>query len=204
MKINKMMKYAIWIKMALFVVLAAVCAVAALWLFKGVSESSIEIRSDPQIAVTPQKIAEIKRIGQWEFVSVSDEVVVDTVVKRVLVPDDRLTCIYYGTLSIGVDLDKAADDWAVNHGDTITVKLPKPGLLDQNFIDEASTRVFYESGTWRPAARKAMLRRAGVKMKAFALTPANLKRAEEAASDRFERLFKAMGAKEVIVSFEPF
>lgn len=174
---------------------------AVWWISRSVASARVEIGSPREINVTPQKISEIKRISQWEFMRVVDEVVVDTTAHRTLLPDERLTCIFYGTLSLGIDLAKADDDWVTNRNDTLTVRLPLPSLLDERFIDEARTKVFYEYGSWRPSARNAMYRRAKVRMMERALTPSNLDKVRQAASYRFSSLFKELGAKDVIIEF---
>ena len=38
--------------------------------------------------------------------------------------------------------------------------LPKIGLLDKDFIDEARTESFYESGSWKPSDRDALYKKA--------------------------------------------
>ncbi len=181
-------------------VIAAVCV--AVWLWKGVSEAEITIGSDKTINVTPERIAEIRRLGQWEFLTVMDEVVVDTVRYRHIVSDDRLTCIYRGTVRLGINLDHASSDWVSNHGDTIEVRLPAPSVLDDRFIDEARTDVFYQSGKWGAYARESMYRRAAAQMKADALSPENIVAVRRAAADRFTSLFRSLGAAEVTVTFD--
>ncbi len=190
------------IRLIVVILIVAAAIGAGWWIHRSVSSASIGIGSSHEISVTPQKISEIKRINQWEFMRVVDEVVVDTIARRPLLPDQRLTCIYYGTLSLGIDLTKADDDWVTNTNDTVTVRLPLPSLLDDRFIDEARTKVFYEYGTWRPSARNAMYRRAKVKMEQRALTPVNLRQVRQSAVSRFTSLFKQLGAKEVIIQFD--
>lgn len=190
------------VRLITVVLIAAVAAGAIWWISRAISSSRIEIGSNPEINITPQKISDIKRIGRWEFMRVVDEAIVDTTVHRTLLPDMRLTCIYYGILSLGIDLSKAGDDWATNVNDTVTVTLPEPVLLDEHFIDEARTNVFYESGTWRPSAKNAMYRRAKIMMMNRALTPSNMQQVRQAAERRFSALFRELGAKEVIVRFD--
>lgn len=190
------------VRLIAVVLIAAVAAGAIWWLSRTISSSRIEIGSNTEINITPQKISDIKRIGRWEFMRVVDEAIVDTTVHRTLLPDMRLTCIYYGTLSLGIDLSKAGDDWATSVNDTVTVILPEPVLLDEHFIDEARTNVFYESGTWRPSAKNAMYRRAKAMMMSRALTPSNMQQVRQAAERRFSALFRELGAKEVIVRFD--
>ena len=115
--------------------------------------------------------------------------------------DDRLVAIYRGTLRLGVDLRLADKNWVYAHGDTVTLTLPKIRLLDRRFRDETRTKVFYESGKWSNHARQQQYYKAYNQMLRNAMTPENLKHAEEYASAAFESFFKAMGFKTVIISF---
>ena len=160
---------------------------------------SLEVNSD--INVTPEQIQRIKAIGEWEFLSISDEELVDTV-RKGLFKDDQLVRIYYGTLRIGVNLQHVKDGWIKTQGDSISVTLPKVGLLDEQFIDEARTKAFYESGKWTPKDREALYHKARRQMKAHCLTPQNLKSAENNADTQFRRMMKAMGYNNIIIRFE--
>ena len=160
---------------------------------------SLEVNSD--INVTPEQIQRIKAIGEWEFLSISDEELVDTV-RKGLFKDDQLVRIYYGTLRLGVNLQHVKDGWIKTQGDTVSVTLPKVGLLDENFIDEARTKAFYESGKWTPKDREALYHKARRQMKAHCLTPQNLKSAENNADTQFRRMMKAMGYNNITVRFE--
>ena len=161
---------------------------------------SLEVNSD--INVTPEQIQRIKAIGEWEFLSISDEELVDTI-RKGLFKDDQLVRIYYGTLRLGVNLQHVKDGWIKTQGDSISVTLPKVGLLDEQFIDEARTKAFYESGKWTPKDREALYPKARRQMKAHCLTPQNLKSAENNADTQFRRMMKAMGYNNIIIRFEP-
>lgn len=154
---------------------------------------------------TATQIAEIKRIGQWEFLAVRCEVLADTVRKRVFpLPGDRLARIYRGTLRLGIDMDDAADDWIATDGDSVAMlKLPALRLLDDRFIDEAATTTFYENGRWDGAAKEALYRSAAAEMRSIALTPHHYDMARLQAEDRFVSLFLALGFNRVEVSFAP-
>lgn len=160
---------------------------------------SLEVNSD--INVTPEQIQRIKAIGEWEFLSISDEELVDTI-RKGLFKDDQLVRIYYGTLRLGVNLQHVKDGWIKTQGDSISVTLPKVGLLDEQFIDEARTKAFYESGKWSPKDREALYHKAHRQMKAHCLTPQNLKSAENNADTQFRRMMKAMGYNNIIIRFE--
>ena len=161
---------------------------------------SLEVNSD--INVTPEQIQRIKAIGEWEFLSISDEELVDTV-RKGLFKDDQLVRIYYGTLRLGVNLQHVKDGWIKTQGDSISVTLPKVGLLDEQFIDEARTKAFYESGKWSPKDREALYHKARRQMKAHCLTPQNLKSAENNADTQFRRMMKAMGYNNITIRFAP-
>ena len=156
-----------------------------------------------KIGDTSTQIAEIKKLGQWQFLTAEVEVLVDTVRKRsILIPDDRLARIYRGTMRIGIDLDRTDDSWVTVSGDTAaTVMLPMPRLLDDNFIDEANTVAFYQEGVWDAAAKEQMYRRARSRMLAIGLSEQNMATARENARARFASLFRAMGFKHVNVIF---
>lgn len=187
---------------ALYLAIAVVIIYFAIQLVRGIGDAEISIGSENTINVTPERIAKVKSIGQWEFLQVTDEVVIDTIRRRPIMADNRLTCIYYGTVRLGINLDNAPADWITNRNDTIEVRLPAPSVLDDRFIDEARTDVFYQNGKWGSYAREQMYGRAVAQMKAFALSPENVAAVRKAAEMRFESLFKSLGAKDVMVTFE--
>lgn len=105
--------------------------------------NSVEVVTNDKIDITPTQIEQIRSIGQWEFLSISDEELIDTV-RHGFFSDDELVRIYYGTLRLGLDLSEARPDWIVSSGDSITMTLPRIKLLDKRFIDEGRTRSFFE------------------------------------------------------------
>ncbi len=131
----------------------------------------------------------------------SDEELVDTV-RRGLLRNDELVRIYYGTLRLGINLHQAKPGWLTAHGDTLTARLPAIGLLDQDFIDEARTRSFYETGRWSAADREALYRKAYRMMLSHCLTPANLRSAQDNADAQLRSMFSAMGYKNIVIRFE--
>lgn len=171
------------------------------WLAFCEKDNSIEISADDKINETPTQIESIRNIGEWEFLSISNEELIDTV-RKGLFSDDHLVRIYYGTLRLGVDMHKASPRWIKISGDTITAKLPKVGLLGNNFIDEARTKSFYESGTWKAKDREALYKKAHRQMLKRCMTKANLKAAQENAEAQFRQMFMALGYKHVIIKFE--
>ena len=171
------------------------------WLLIAEKDNHIGLKVDDDINLTPEQIQSIRDIGQWEFLSISNEELVDTVRKGVF-SDDQLVRIYYGTLRLGVDLSKTKKNWITAHGDTIVVRLPKVGLLDKEFIDETRTKAFYESGRWTARDREALYRKARRQMMSHALTKENLKTAEANAEHEVRRMMSAMGYNNITVKFD--
>lgn len=195
MMITKKLNYIRWIVRGL----ALVAVVLVLWwLLFAEKDNHIGLEVDDGIDVTPEQIASIKAIGQWEFLSVSDEELVDTVRKGFL-SDDQLVRIYYGTLRLGIDMSRVR---IYMQSDTITLSVPPVELLDQNFIDEARTKAFYESGKWQPKDREALYHKARRQMLAHGLTPENLRSAEQNADSQLRQMLKAMGYQNIIIRFE--
>lgn len=153
------------------------------------------------IDLTPAQIRSIERIGEWEFLAVADEEMIDTVRWR-LFGRDRLVRIYRGTLHIGINMEDCKDDWVLAHGDTVSVTLPAVRLLSERFIDEARTRSFYESGSWNAAAKEALYNKAARAMMHRCLTPANMRKAEDNAREQFTSLFRSFGFNHFEIRFE--
>ena len=182
---------------------ALVCAVALVfWLVRSAKQSEISIAVDRRINVTPEQIAGIKAIGEWEFLSVSDEELVDTV-RRGIFTDDHLVRIYYGTVRIGINMHQVEPGWIDTRGDTVVVTLPPVDLLDRDFIDEARTRSFHESGSWSHADREALYRRAYQQMSDHCLTPQNRQTARENGEVQFRRMMKSLGFQHVVIHWRP-
>ena len=168
------------------------------WVLFAEKDNHIGLEVDNGIDVTPEQIASIKAIGQWEFLSISDEELVDTV-RKGFFSDDQLVRIYYGTLRLGIDMSRVR---IYMQGDTVTLSAPPVGLLDQNFIDEARTKAFYESGKWQPKDREALYHKARRQMLAHGLTPENLRSAQQNADNQLRQMMKAMGYQNVVIRFE--
>lgn len=171
------------------------------WIYRNMKSSSIEITADQEIDITPQQIQSIKDIGEWEFLEISDEEMVDTT-RRGILSDDHLVRIYYGTMRLGINLKQVETGWIVPRGDTIEVTLPKVGLLDRDFIDEARTKSFYESGTWTAKDRESMMRRAYQRMLQRGLTPQNLQTAQQNGEAQVRQVLQGMGFKLIKIQYK--
>lgn len=179
---------------SLAIIAVVVCVV---WFCNATKDSSLSFTSNDDIDVTPTIVERMRSIGQWEFLSVSDEELIDTV-RTGFFSDDELVRIYYGTLSIGIDLRDCSKDWISTKGDTIVVTLPEVKLLDQNFIDEASSRSFFETGSWSNKDRKAMYERARQRMLSRCLTEENLNTARLNAKDQIGKMLRPIAEPKVI------
>ena len=182
-------------------VLVLACLMMGWLIMRSCSNTQLAVERQNTIDITPEQIQSIRDIGQWEFLTVSDEEFIDTA-RRSFLRTDRLARIYYGTMRLGIDLTKASDGWINVSGDTAFVTLPPVQLLDERFIDEARTVAFYESGSWHARDREDMYQRARRRMLAYGLAPQNIKSAEDNADAQFRLLMQAMGFKVVVVSFE--
>ena len=62
------------------------------WLIRGVQQTEVSMEADQTIDITPEQIESIRAIGQWEFLSISNEELVDTT-RKGLFRDDHLARI---------------------------------------------------------------------------------------------------------------
>ena len=182
------------------VVLIAVVAIF-FWVRSAFKGNYLELGTNDNIEPTPTQIQSIRDIGEWEFLSISAEEMVDTVRKGIFT-DDELVRIYYGTLRLGINMQNLRDDAITVKGDTLQVTLPKVSLLDKDFIDESKTKPFYESGKWSPQAHQALYQKAHRQMLTHCLTPENITAAQSNAESQVSNLFKSLGYKNVTLKFE--
>lgn len=178
----------------------AVAIVAGVLIYYN-KDNSFSIEKNRKIDITPTQIRSIESIGQWEFLAIDNEELVDTV-RHGLFGDDVLVRIYYGTLRLGIDMHDTGDDWITASGDSIMVVLPQVKLLDSRFIDESRTRSFYESGKWSHKDRKDMYHRAYNAMTARCLTEKNMEIARQNAITQFGQLMRSMGFTHVSITFD--
>lgn len=178
----------------------AVALVAALTTCLG-RHTEVAVSTEESLKLSPTQIESIRRIGQWEFLSVHDEELVDTV-RKGFFSDDHLARIYYGTLRLGIDLSQAPEGWISMRGDSIVAVLPPVTLLDENFIDEALTKTFMEEGTWDAKTYNRLYQRAATEMRRRALSQANTESARRNAQRQFETLLRSLGFKQVGVQMQ--
>ncbi len=182
------------------VVTLAVILIAVVWYYKSQSDD-VGVEVEQTIDLTPEQITSLKDIGEWEFLSIADEEMVDTLRKGIF-SDDQLVRIYYGTLRLGINMKKTKDGWIRKQGDSVLVTLPPIELLDKDFIDEARTNSFYESGKWSERDLAALYRRAYNNMRRRCLTRSNIQSAEDNAIAQFDKMLRTMGHENVVVRME--
>ena len=168
------------------------------WLMK---DNQVSIGHTDHIGITSVQVDKIKSIGQWEFLSIADEELVDTV-RHGFFGDTELARIYYGTLRLGIDMRQVKEGWIQMDHDTVVVTLPAIQLLDDKFLDEARTKTFYEDGKWTENDKEALRHKACEAMKRRCLTADNVSHAQQNAKKQFESLLKAMDFPFVKVRFQ--
>lgn len=191
----KRVPLSIWLKLT-FVVLIVGIVVYLISSIKTVVTTTNttvpDVVKNEKIDVTPTMIRSIEQIGEWSFLEINDEELVDTV-RRGIFSNDELVRIYYGTLRLGINLNDAKEGWLSMSGDTLVAKLPPVRLLDNDFIDETRTRSFIASGKWSNVDRKEMYDRAARKMRQRCLTKKNYAAAQLNAKEQFGQMLRSMG-----------
>ena len=86
------------------------------WVQSILKSNHIAFWTDDSIELTPTQIQSIKDIGEWEFLAISTEEMVDTIRKGIFT-DDELVRIYYGTLRLGVNMHQVEPGWIQTSGD---------------------------------------------------------------------------------------
>lgn len=188
-------------KIIIILTLAVIVIIALVWLVRSLSRSEVTVAVSEEINITPEQITSIKALGEWEFLAIANEELVDTVRKNIL-KDDHLVRIYYGTVRLGVNMHQVSPGWIRTAGDSIEVVLPKIGLLDRDFIDEARSKSFFESGKWSPKDRDALYRKAYKKMLHRSLTKENINKAQQNGEAQFRQMMRSMGYEHVSIRFE--
>lgn len=191
-----MKKYGIIIILFLIIIIGGVLY----WLNK---DNTMNVATEEKTTLSPTQVESIEAIGQWEFLAINDEELVDTT-RHGFFGDDQLVRIYYGTLRLGIDMKDVKEGWIQTDEkkDSIVCTLPPIRLLDNNFIDEAKTKSFFEEGKWTGADRQAMYDRAYAMMKKRCLTPVNYQTARRNAKQQFKDMFKTMGFTNVRIEFD--
>ena len=172
-----------------------------IWLLHAIKETEVSIVTDQNIDLTPEQVTSIKAIGEWEFLAIANEELVDTV-RKGLFKDDHLARLYYGTIRLGINMHQVKPGWVAPSGDSIEVTLPKIVLLDRDFIDEARTKSFFESGSWSHEDRERLYQKAYQQMLKHCLTPENLQNARQNGEAQFRNMMKSLGYEHIRIRWD--
>lgn len=194
-----MIKSILW-KVCVVVVLVA-CGYIGLRYFTDVSFST------SHTSTTATRIDKIKEIGEWEFLSIHTEEMVEAREtkehKYWFNEEKQLIRIYPATLHIGFDLKKdTKEGWIKANGDTIDVVLPHTHLLDERFVDEAASRSVIEDGSWMHKDRDMLLKKAEVLIKKKYLTSEKLQHTDTVAKQQVEQFLQSIGFKVINIKFQ--
>ena len=152
---------------------------------------------------TPIVVDKLKQIGEWEFLSIDTEEMVDTVAKKkflgIVTGDKEYIRIFPGVLRFGVDMKELTDNNIIKKGDTIKVTLPEIKLLSEDFIDETAAKTFYEEGKWEESDRKFLYEKAVRQMRERHVTEANMKKAHDIGVEQMKNLLKSLGVEHYTV-----
>ena len=174
-------------KVIAVVIAVGIVLCALVWLLRSVQQTEVTLAVDEGINITPEQITSIKSIGEWEFLSITNEELVDTT-RKGFFTDDHLVRIYYGTVRLGIDMHQLDSGWVTTTGDTLQVTLPAIGLL--------------ESGRWSHADREALYKKAYRQMLSHCLTPANLRSARGNGEAQFRRVLRSMGFENINIHWK--
>ena len=112
-------------RFVLYAVIALTVVLVAKHYVKKITSSpaTLTIEQNDSIDITPMQIRSIESIGEWEFLTINDEELVDTV-RKGFFGDDELVRIFYGTLRLGINMKQAQDGWLAMDGDSLRPVLP--------------------------------------------------------------------------------
>lgn len=189
------------IKYSLVAIAVIAVILVVVWLLNSIKQTEVSVEVDDRINITPEQIESIKAIGEWEFLSIADEELIDTV-RKGFFSDDHLVRIYYGTVRLGINMHQVKQGWIEASGDSIAVTLPKISLLSRDFIDEARTKSFHESGRWKAEDRERLYKKAYQKMLRRCMTPENIQSAQQNGETQFRHMMKSMGYSHVLIRWE--
>lgn len=158
---------------------------------------NLEVQKTTKIQETAIDITSVKEIAEWEFLTIQREEFLTKTNRRA-----KLSCIYNGTIRLGLNMKHAKKNWAKCSNDTALLELPAIEILDRNFIDDASTRTFHSEGNVSATMRESLYHEAKNQMKANALTAENIAVAEQTAKLQFTQIFKSLGFKHIEITME--
>lgn len=192
------------IKLAAVVVVCLIVVVAVLYMCHAAKSVTAGHQTEVVVTPTPVNLDSIRAIGQWSFLTVEMDEVVDTV-DRGLFSSDRISVAYHGTLHYGINVAEARPGWVTIVGDTaVTVVLPPVRLLDDRFLDERNVKVYEGRDDMdfinKPTVRAALVRKAKAAM--IRRGRENIPEARSKAETEVRRIFSQHGYKKIVIRFE--
>ncbi len=178
------------IKLAAVVAVCLIVVVAVLYMCHAAKSVTAGHQTEVVVTPTPVNLDSIRAIGQWAFLTVEMDEVVDTV-DQGLFSSDRISVAYHGTLHYGINVAEARPGWVTIAGDTaVSVVLPPVKLLDDRFLDERNVKV-YEGRDDMDFINKPIRR-----------GRENIPEARGKAEAEVRRIFSQHGYKKIVVCFE--
>ena len=114
-------------------------------------------------------------------------------------PEDEICIISRGKAKAGIDLSKLDDDALTLRGDTVLVRLPEPEIFEV-ILNPSDYEIFVEEGKWSHEEVVSIERRAKEVIRRDALSAGLPEKATESALRQLDRLLRAFGFKEVILT----
>ena len=114
-------------------------------------------------------------------------------------PEDEICILSRGKAKAGIDLSKLDDDALTLRGDTVLVRLPEPEIFEV-ILNPSDYEIFVEDGKWSHEEVVAIERRAKEVIRRDALAAGLPEKATGSALRQLDRLLRAFGFKEVILS----
>lgn len=159
-------------------------------------------KNQPEVMEVAAQIVSLQELRQLEFLCVDMEEMEDTlIINPGFKPAYRFARIYKGRAHLGIDLRRVYE-WALRSNDTLYLTLPDIQLLDENIVNDLSTRTFYASGEMTPVIKQELYERAKRDMRRRAMMTTNVEMARENAREHFVNLFKQLCGEKVVVEIE--
>lgn len=159
-------------------------------------------KNQPEVMEVAAQIVSLQELRQLEFLCVDMEEMEDTlIINPGFKPAYRFARIYKGRAHLGIDLRRVYE-WALRSNDTLYLTLPDIQLLDENIVNDLSTRTFYASGEMTPVIKQKLYERAKRDMRRRAMMTTNVEMARENAREHFVNLFKQLCGEKVVVEIE--
>ena len=114
-------------------------------------------------------------------------------------PEDEICIISRGKAKAGIDLSKLDDDALTLRGDTVLVRLPEPEIFEV-ILNPSDYEIFVEDGKWSHEEVVSIERRAKEVIRRDAVAAGLPAKATESALRQLDRLLRAFGFKEVILT----